>query len=195
MKKIIILTFLISFNLFADEKFFYFFGGGGEPLGKTTIFDYNLKTAGAFVRKSDWKTTISFDGDHSKTEKIIAHEFIGTSNAGNFTKNNIEALIADLLLKLNSGRLKKGDQLLLTIDTHGREKIEDENNHHIALLHGEEISLDLLKPVIALATKKEVKLAIVDLSCFSGITLDIGNEKICIITSTGANHSAYSGES
>lgn len=190
----LIFFFSLCSSLGAAEKYLYFFGGGGEPKGETTIFDNGLKEIGSFVRKSKWKTTLSFDGGHTKTEAIAAKEFKGANNIGGFTEASMKAALDDLLEKIENGTLKKNDQLLLIIDTHGAKKAEKEKTHKIAFASGEpeSISLDRLESVVSLAKEKGIKLAIIDLSCYSGNTLNIENESACVISASGANHKAYS---
>jgi hypothetical protein len=189
----------------SSKKQFYFFGGGGEPKGETTIFDNDVKRLGKFTSNSDWETTVSFNGGHKKTEEIIKSKMGNARDGGAFTEKNYNNLINEMILRLESGELKKGDQLMIAINTHGAKNYGGngaEKTHRVALSYGEAtnlsnlsgaqvVNLDRLERLIELASKSEVKLAIADLSCFSGNLLNIKNDKVCLISGTGTNHYGF----
>lgn len=210
-KKWFFITFCLFLSVsvgFSEEpkKYLYFLGGGGEASGDSTIFDNDLKVAGRFVQSSNWKTTVSFNGGHKKTEEIIKKQWSKAQNAGAFVEKSYDALLNEMIKKIESGQIKAQDQLLVNIDTHGaRARIsEKEKTHSIALsgnsatnlssLEGASIaSLDRLEKLIDVATKNGVKLAIVDMSCFSGNTLKLKNDKVCLISASGPEHYGYAG--
>lgn len=189
---------------YSAKKEMYFLGGGGEPEGDTTIFDYNLKRIGNFTENSDWKTSVSFNGGHKKTEAIIKSEMSKVRDLGSFTRDNYEKALAEMITKIESGELKAGDQLLVNIETHGAEKTQDDKTHKVAfsdstpsdyvtLAGAKTTNLDGLEKLAQIASEKGVKLAIVDMSCFSGNLLNIDSEKTCMISATGKNQFAYEG--
>lgn len=165
-------------------------GGGGEASGDTTRFDYDFKEMGIFFNNSDWQSTISLNGGHKKTEEIIHNQFTKSKNEGPFIQQTYNKLLSDMIAELKSGKLTEKDQLMIIIDSHGTKKEKDEDTHQIAIGTGD-VSLDSLKELIDLAAEKSVKLAIVDLSCYSGNTLNIKNDKVCMISSTGPDFSSY----
>ena len=203
MKQVIIyFSLLISPFALAAEKHLYVMGAGGEPEGKSTIFDKNMKTIGNFAKNSDWKTTISINGGHSKTESIARKGFAGAKNLGSFKKESYEQMLNDMISKLNNGTLKTGDKLMVVIETHGAQHKEGQKTHEIAFSGGEArnldnlegapmTTLDRLEEVVKLAEEKGVKLAIMDLSCYSGNTLNIAGPKTCVISISGTDHSSY----
>ena len=189
---------------YSASKEMYFLGGGGEPFGDTTIFDYNVKRVGNFAKKSDWKTSVSFNGGHKTTETIIKSDMGKSRDLGPFTRENYDKALAEMIAKIESGELKAGDQLLVNIDTHGAERTKDDKTHKIAFsdstandlvtLAGAQTSnLDGLEKLAQVASEKGVKLAIIDLSCFSGNLLNIDSEKTCMISATGKNQFGYEG--
>jgi hypothetical protein len=204
--KTLLMASLLSYCVIAASqevsKEFYYFGGGGEPEGDSTIFDNELTPIGKFINSSDWKSTISFNGGHAKTEKLIKKKMSKAQNIGSFTKANYNKLIDEMILKIQSGKLKKGDQLMVSINSHGSMN-NGEKTHLIAssgkaatnmlsLSGSEAVNLDRLEEVINLASEKGVKLAIIDQSCFSGNLLNIKNDKVCLISATGKDQFSYS---
>ncbi len=189
---------------FAIEKHFYMLGGGGEPKGEKTIFDNDLKNIGSFSNNSDWKTTVSFNGGHGRTEDILASRFSKAINAGPFLEKSYNQMINEMITKIESGLLKDGDQLMLVINTHGARNTSKEKTHAIAtakstandltnLSGAETVNLDNLETLANLAAAKGVKLAIMDMSCFSGNLLNIKNDKVCMISATGSKQFGYAG--
>lgn len=205
--QIISLFILLSCSIpvgYSAEKALYFLGGGGEPKGPTTIFDGHMRTISQFVNQNTgrWTSSHSFNGGHEKTEKELQANFKSSRSLGNFTEPNVLNAIREMELKIESGKLKSGDQLLLVLDTHGATKEKNEKTHSISFSFGEArdlktlsgastISMDRLAKLSFLASEKGVKLAIVDLSCFSGNSLALANKNTCVISASGANHFSY----
>jgi hypothetical protein len=184
------------------KKQLYVIGGGGEPDRDFTIFDDSLKQIANFSNTPGWDTTITFNGGHKKTEDIIKTKMKKAKNGGAFVKKSYNALIEDMIAKVKSST--KGDQFLLTIDSHGGEQ-KGEKTHSIAAAYSEAgdrrsldgaetINLDRLEELAKLAGDRGVKLAIVDMSCFSGNLLNIKNDKVCMISATGPKHYGYAGD-
>ena len=201
---ILIFLFFLSLESQAQNKHFYILGGGGEPTGETTIFDNNLHILSKFVKNSDWKTAVSFNGGHEKTEEILTIKFNKAKDYGGFTIDSYDSIVDEMMSKIKSGELKEGDQLMISIDTHGAETDYKELTHKIALGYGaatnlnnlagaKVVNLDRLKELADLAAERGVKLAVIDLSCFSGNTLKIANSKTCVITGTGPEQYGYAG--
>jgi hypothetical protein len=205
MKKLIIFfAFLIIPVCFSSEKHLYVLGGGGEPKGDKTIFDSDLKTIGGFVEKSSWNSTVSFNGGHQKTEEILSSKFSKATNAGAFVEENYNKLVAEMISKIESGALKSGDQLMVVINTHGAKNSGNEETHQIATAHStlnnlqtlsgaSVVKLDNLQKLVDVASEKGVKLAITDMSCFSGNLLNLKGDKACLISATGKNQFGYAG--
>jgi len=201
----IILLLIFSISAFAQSKHIVVMGGGGEPKGNSTIFDDEASKLGRYFSKnSDWNVAVSFNGGHSKTEKILA-EGLGKVAGGSssFTEQEYLNLLSTYEEKINSGTIKPGDQLLIYISTHGALKMNKEKTHSIATgggsatdlnnLQGASIvSMDKLQKLADLAAEKGVKLGIVDGSCHSGASIVLKNDKTCVISASGPKHFGYS---
>jgi hypothetical protein len=192
-----------GYSVEAIKKQVYIFGGGGEPDGDKTIFDNSLKHFSNFLNSSDWSSTLSFNGGHKETEKIIKSNYVNANNLGRFNEDNYNKAILEMIEKIESGQLKSGDQLMVVVDTHGSRK-KNERTHSVAsseikatfsLREKIMLSLDKLEDLTILASSKGIKLAILDFSCFSGNLLNIKNDKVCLISATGPDQYAYTGSS
>ncbi len=182
----------ICFNLLAAEKELYFLGGGGEPKDKTeTIFDQDLKNVAKFAKKSEWKTAIAFNGGHIKTEKTLAQLSESFISQTNFSNQNYNSTIKTIKDKLITNQLKANDQLMVIIDTHGNKNNQNSEKSHRVYLSDGSANLDDLASIIALAEEKKVKLALIDLSCYSGNTLNLPHKNSCIISAAGSKHLAF----
>ena len=187
------------------KNYMTFMGGGGEPAGPETIFDYQVKSIGSFNSNSTWETQVSFNGGHNKTEGYIAESFKKKASNTRFTESEYDRLIRDYETKINNGQITRGDQLMLIVSTHGSmKKTDKEKTHDVSVTGGavqnfdtaegsRMVSMDKLENLVALAEKKGVKLAIIDLSCHSGNTLALNKPNTCIISATGPNHYGYAG--
>lgn len=204
-------TVITSTSLFCypalakPDNHFLLLGGGGEPKRNYTIFDKEVENAGKFISSANWKSDTSFNGGHSQTEKILEQNF-GKKGKGNtpFSPESFAEKIQTYKDKILSGEIKPGDQLMLQVSSHGAISNGDGLTHSIAagpgtpqdlenLQGAKTVSLDDLEQLSALAEEKGIKLAILDFSCHSGATQALANSKTCVITSTGKNHFAYSG--
>lgn len=190
----------------AGERYTVYMGGGGEPADSTTtIFDSGLSAFGNYLQTNPWNSEIRFDGGHSVTEGIVSSQFpsIPDSNRGPFTAESYGKTIDKYVALIKSGKIKDGDQLLLMIDSHGLKNPDGifGKAHDIAvgtskgvfLGEGDEVSLSRLEELSSLAQAKHVNLAIVDMSCHSGNSLNLANERTCVITATGPEQYGYSG--
>lgn len=199
---------LVCSNVWAKNHMLVL-GGGGEPRSAPkTMFDLDLSLVGDFKKRAPhWETSLVFNGGHSETEKIASQNF-GTYNpvGQTFTTANYHKLLDAYEKKLLSGEIKAGDQLMVHINTHGATRNPAiETTHQIATAEGaltnydsvgtSVVSLDKLKKIAELAQKKGVKLAVIDLSCHSGNTLNLAKQypNTCVIASTGPDHYAYGG--
>ncbi len=200
---------LILFSLasaFAEtsSRHFVYLGGGGDPEGETTIFDYKVPKLGDFVRRSGMDSaTVAFDGGHSATETLVRDNFSG--NVSNFTAQTFENTIASYEQKLRSGTIPRGGQLMVVIDSHGAQPSPNETTHRVSttgratnllsLAGSSSVSLDRLQTLSRLAQEKGVKLAILDFSCHSGASLPLANSSTCVISASGPQTFAYGGSS
>ncbi len=209
MMRLIFLTVLITFsiNSFGKNNHLLIMGGGGEPKRDYTIFDHEIENVGTFVdQNKNWKPSISFNGGHSKTERILDLKFglNGVRNS-NFTPASYRSLIRDYVNKIKNNEIKSGDQLLVFVNSHGSAGNDKNKTHTIATskgvvtdfnnLNGGTVSVDELEELTKLAQAKNIKLALIDFSCHSGTTMALKNPNTCVITSTGPDHYGFGGTS
>jgi hypothetical protein len=195
----ILLSVACSRDLLADDSLI-FFGGGGEPLQKsTTIFDSTVIGLNNFLSQSNWKYDVSFNGGHAESESLRKNLLVNANIKENFTEKSFNKLIEKYKNQIKSGQIKSGEKLLVVIDTHGADKEanQSEISHHVAinsrdLKQTETISLDELKVLTQLAKEKGIKLGIIDFSCHSGHTISLANDNTCIISATGPKHYGFS---
>lgn len=206
LKLMALLVTAVSFSAAAQSRYMAILGGGGEPKTEGTIFDTDVNSMTKFATSNpQWNTTLSFNGGHAKTEKII-QDNMGSYNVAtqSFTRKSYEAIVKSYEDKINAGEIKPGDQLLLHINTHGATRNAAMEKTHVVstaegtltnydTLGGDTVSLDRLDKLAKLAEQKGIKLAIIDQSCHSGNTLNLANKNTCVITGTGPNHYGYGG--
>lgn len=200
----VLLALIFSSWVAAEANHILVIGGGGEPQGPATIFDEEVAHTGDFLKDNkNWKVSLTFNGGHSETEKMLKQKFAIPNHR--FTRESFENLISLYEEKLLNGSIKRGDKILIQISSHGAYQESQELSHRIATSEGSaldlntlegsgSVSLDRLQNLIQLASEKEVKLAILDFSCHSGSTLNLDHSKACIISSTGPKHFAWNGE-
>lgn len=186
-------------------------GGSGDAAGPKTIFDYSMGALGTLVKDSNWKYQVSFNGGHSETEAMLGSQFNkGVAPTSEFTKENYDKLLETYKRKINSGEIKSGDQLVIVIEGHGAQKNQYQKTHHIAVNGGDSkgitnydkldgakaVNLDTLEELVKLTTKKGIKLGLIDMSCHSGNSqaLKQSAPNACIVTSTGSDHYAMTGQ-
>jgi hypothetical protein len=200
-----LIALLVANDSYAGERYLLLMGGGGEPAEKaSTIFDPGLQGIGGFLSSSSWHSDVRFNGGHSETEGILKNDFKNSSSVGAFTVDSYNAMINKYKQQLQSGAIHSGDELMVMIDTHGGAN-EGEKTHSVCvgqapsamnlttLKGASTVNLDSLQDLKALAEAKGVKLAIVDLSCHSGNTLALADDKTCVVSATGPKHFGYSG--
>lgn len=183
-----------------SERRIALMGGGGAPVGKTTIFDETLNSFDRYLQKNKWgQVVLIFNGDHSTTDDIIKTKFRNAALKANISQNNFNAVIKQYENQIKTGELKSGDQLLVMIESHGLPKSADELTHSIAVRSEnpqvaeslKNSSMDAMKNLTELAKEKGIKLAIIDFSSYSGNSLELANENNCVISSTGKDHPGY----
>ena len=197
-----VVTFALSFNVYAQDNQLVIMGGGGEPIAApTTQFDESLNGLGEFYKnnKNKYETTINFNGGHSVTESLIKNNFSDAKIVDYFTPMNYGSVLDDTLEKMKN--MPEGKKVILFINSHGTEK--SGKTHSIATSaaavvsmntgSGEGlVSLDRLSELSEVAKKNNLKLFILDGSCHSGNTLEVANSNTCVITASGTDHYGYS---
>lgn len=191
-------TFLISYNLKAENYYLYMGAGGESKESATTIFDVNLNHFKPYYSRINQKNVdIVYNGGHTKTEASLKTIF-PNKEVKDFNQTNYNSKIQQYVALINSGKMKAGDQLIVSVDTHGAPNTwKADLTHQVATgtAHdgSENVSMDTMKVLVDAANKKGVKLAILDLSCHSGNTQKLANDKTCVISSTGPEHYSFKG--
>lgn len=84
-----------------------------------------------------------------------------------------------------------GDQVMITIDTHGSPTGDDKG--HIIGCADKDCSTSDLKKTIQALERKHVRVAVVDLSCYSGLSQALAsNTKACVVSGATDNDTAWS---
>ncbi len=192
-----LLLLLLSSNLFA-KNYLYLFGAGGESAAKTdTIFDGDIKITGEkLVQKENWEVHALINGGHAKTEAIANTVFKQASQVDTFTSQHYNEYLKSILQKIKSGQIKKGDQLVIQINTHGaRQKNSINQIGHSVTANNGLVDFNLLKEVTQLANKQSIDTAVLDFSCFSGATQDLSSNHTCVVSASGEYNVAFVNQS
>lgn len=188
-----------------------FIGAGGEKPGEKTIFDDSIKNVGNYIQRlPNLRVDVALNGGydgahretHSKTRAIINEAFAKADTKSDFQASDYDRLIKSYIDKINNNQMVQGDQLMIYIDSHGAKKSDSSTTHKISTSLGspsnldnlkgaELVNLDDLKILKNLAKDKQIKMAIIDMSCHSGNTLSLADDNTCVISSTGPNHYGY----
>lgn len=172
------------------HKYALVLGGGGDPPGPSTIFDPDLKKLGGVLSGAGYQTSVLFDGGHSESENIArsvdpkAEPF--TLDA---TKNKLNKMIHAI-----DHEMQSGDQLMVVVDTHGLEPKGFDDGvdpltappHYVDAAGSQSFSMEQLAALKKHAKAKGVRLAILDMSCYSGSSLKLADGNTCVVTATAA---------
>lgn len=187
---ILMLKGMLSFARADDGKYALILGGGGDPPGPSTMFDESTRTFADQLKKGKYSSLVAYDGGHAQSQAQIAKDFPGGSTP--FTPANADGLIKKLEAKINSGQAK---QVMIVIDSHG---VRDgpPGSHAVSTSDPKNPQYDLaqLDRLQELAGRRGVKLAILDMSCYSGQTVAHAGRfpKTCVISATSAETVAVS---
>jgi hypothetical protein len=165
----------------------YVMGGGGEPLDEPNQFADDFKVAGGALLASGYQTKVLFDGGHASAKEVAKH--FGIESVPPITKKNMQNEWASLVNDMNTGKLRSGDQVLMVLNSHGT---PSSGLTHEISTSDTNVSLDTLKFIREKAEAAGIKLAIVDLSCYSGSTLSLSTHKTCVISSSTSKNLGYS---
>ncbi|HPI41331.1 MAG TPA: hypothetical protein PLJ21_11045 [Pseudobdellovibrionaceae bacterium] len=178
--RLILCILFITQNCWGKTHAFFLGGGGEQPTKKTTTFDDTLENFYEAAKKKKWPTTVVFNGGLIETEKKFPdHQ--------PFTKLNFEQTISALEEQIKSNKIKEKEQILLSLASHGLESSPISEVHNISTTDGR-VPISRLKALVSLAESKNIKLAILDLSCFGGKSIALSSEKTCVISSTTPNN-------
>lgn len=164
-------------------------GGGGESrMFSSTIFDDDYAKLSRVLKYRGYETYVVFGGAHQKLNEISARFHTRRWTA---TQENFDKLTDIITLQLSKGEIKKGDQIAIFVVGHGYNRDAGSNRkaHRIAfysedLKSDASFELDQLRRIITFAEDKDVKVGLVDTSCYSGYSLELSSEKTCVLTSS-----------
>lgn len=192
-----ILASISTFGLAAGadpaHKYALFLGGSGDSAGDTTVFDQDLSLFANKIKSAGYdQASVLFDGNHA-TSKRIARAI--DPNAQSFRPEKVQAKIEQLSRQIDQD-MKPGDQLLVVVDTHGARKRAAESSEKGHKVETEDpdnpFDVKALAQLQARAKAKGVRLAIMDMSCYSGNTLDLADGNTCVIAASSADSVAFS---
>lgn len=169
----------------------FIYGGSGDAEGEPNIFQDEFVKLARKSKALDWKLgTVLFDGQHPNAQAEVKKA--GMENLDNFQALSFESGISEIENKIKSGEIKKLEQVLIVIDSHGSPKGTN-NTHSVSCGSSGDCSLDRLSTVIKDLEKIGAKPAVVDLSCYSGNSLKLATPKTCVVTAATANDLGYVG--
>lgn len=171
----------------------YYFSGGGEPLSKdSTQFDPELDLLSDVQKSRNIELDIYFNGGHKSSEANLKNLFPTKSQA--LTVSNFKNAINDLGTSVST--LSKDDQVVIYISSHGDARNYDsQQSHSISCGPGEKAprcNLDDLSKTIDKLNAKGVKVAIIDMSCYSGSSIEsLKRKNVCVISATKKDSVGY----
>ena len=171
-----------------QRKFALVIGGGGEPPGKKTTFDKSFKYEAKVLKKAGFDSTVVFNGGHQNLESIASDYF--PSPRQDVSSFNIRSAVNQLIARIKSGEIHKGDQLLISVLSHGLHRVPDDTVSHRIVADGDSTAvpventynLDELTSLRDAAEAAGIRFAILDQSCYSGATLKLATAKTCVVT-------------
>ena len=194
---VLVALFILALTPLASaKKIAFYWGGGGEAQTKSsTIFDEDLKALGPALIEAGYELNLAFGVGHATTEKI-ADRIVGFGRNKPFTVATVKKELEVLAERINSKEIKKGDQILFIISTHG----DNPDDHLKVATHmvrvtnfkkDEGIGLDRLFAIRDLAEHYDIKFALLDFSCYAGSSLALASAKSCVVTSSSAQEVSY----
>lgn len=159
-----------------------------EPGEGDNILDVGLKNAGAFYKQAGWQAEFFYTGSFPKPNLA---EDSHLPKSMSFSQKNFRNKLIDLKKNILSGNVVTGDQILLVIDAHGRIR---SGQYLISTVDGW-MSIDKeLTDLVKASESRNVKLAIVNLSCYSGQIQKLGSEKTCVISTSRPDNVSFSND-
>lgn len=165
------------------ENHLLLMGGSGEPAGVKTIFDSTAKTLSQFAKEKSYETTVSFNGGHRETEKMLAESFQGASA---FSPTAYQRILQEY-----DRKVKSGDKVILFVNSHGLANEGAQKSHSVHCGTGA-CNLDEMNSLIAKLESKGAQVAVIDASCYSGGSVKLGSEKTCVLSASREDSVGYS---
>lgn len=188
-------------NTTSARKYALILGGGGEPPGRTTVFDDSLKMLGGKLSDAGYQATVLFDGGHTTSEAVAKAI---DPKAQPFFTDNVETELHQMIGKIDRD-MRPGDQLMVVVDTHGGEPKGHDDGvdpeqappHDVEMADFGKFNMEQLAVIKKHARAKGVRLAILDMTCYSGTSLKLADKNTCVISATSADTvglAAFSGQ-
>jgi len=133
-----------------------------------------LKAATEFLHAEGYQSTILSDASVGLPSPALPP-----------TPNNFEKATADLVVNV-----KKGDQVLLNIMTHGSQTDSGGNSHSLHLKGGD-ISLERMRLLTRELEAKGATVAVIDQSCYSGASISLSSEGTCVVSAASDQEPAW----
>lgn len=174
------------------ETYGYFFGGGGDdPKQPESDGFIELQKFHTAAVNKNWHSSYIHNGGHSEDDEWLKKNV--NKNKRKFSKGALEQTITEIKKNILDKKITNKDQILIYIATHGGEKKGNKIGHNILTNDGV-VNTSVLNSLKKAAADNNVPLAIVDASCYSGASLELADEKTCVLTAA-ADDIAYKGDS
>jgi len=171
----------------AGDKYMYSFGGAGDA--GENLFTNEFQNISTTAQRNGWQNQILFGRNPSESAKVQNN---ASSPVKEFSQKNFKDSLDQIVSDAQSGKIKSGDQVLIMIDSHGSPYLTSHSDgtvdkaHNVSCSDGD-CSLGPLEQVIKTLESKGVKVALVDLSCYSGQSMNLASSKTCVVSATSAN--------
>ncbi|MCB0394065.1 MAG: hypothetical protein KDD25_05870 [Bdellovibrionales bacterium] len=197
------LLFGMLTSQFAEARVVHFYAsGGGESATERNRFTDSAQSFGSYSRyygkSEDYR--IIFDGNRPTgkfaitTGEIADYQLSGRTPSQetlnkkipDFTPANFASEIDRLIADTQSGKIKKGDSVIVTLDTHG----SSERVGHQFFVSTNDGLTDVYPKLERLRNelnKRGIKLGIISGACHSQPLLDLANKNTCVITGSNEN--------
>lgn len=164
-----------SYQTASAKKIAVYFGGAdGDPAQRENIFKGPFLNYAENLTKRQWDTSFYYSGA-DKNSKNVRNKVAG---AQEFSKENYNKKIRQLIKDIESGKISKNDSLLVVLDTHG-DVINGKYKFSIEDTKSGSEAINLLQKT---ASKNNIKLGIIDGTCYSGNLLKLADKNTCVIT-------------
>lgn len=176
MRSFLIILSLI-FNHFADAR-------DAQKFALTV--SYQTETGDDVLRQPTFLKATNFYSDNGYDSVVLANSSTRDQakppapTIGEFRK------AASALIK----KAQKGDQVFLNLLTHGSREEIDGRQHSFKLADGD-LSLSEIKKLVQTLEGKGATIALLDQSCYSGATMDLATDNICVMGVSSRNDEGY----
>lgn len=219
---IFFISIYFSIHSRADQSYVWLLGAGGDQQKVRQgidPFEYPSAAASSLMKSHPaYNIQISYGepSDEDKSVSMLSNQlqslFMKPENNDShprsccapFTKDSFEAQLNDYIEKIESGKLSSKDQLTIVLQSHGAYPKEGSSDHQILYAgstlkefnkeegHSPKVSVTALRKLQEVAKRKRVPLAILDMSCFSGLSIELlKDDHTCLISAAAPDDFAY----